>query len=184
MIIIGITGTLGAGKGTVVEYLLEKGFEHYSARAFIYEEIDKRGLERNRDNLIAVANELAGTYEPSYIAEQLFERAQKSRKNVVIESIRRPAEIESLKSKGTCYIFAVDADSKLRYERILKRKSKTDMVSYEKFIEQEKSEMQTTDPNKQNIGKCIEMANYKFMNDDTILKLHEKVKKVLEEINL
>ena len=28
MLIIGITGTLGAGKGTIVEYLREKGFRH------------------------------------------------------------------------------------------------------------------------------------------------------------
>jgi len=43
MIIIGITGTLGAGKGTVVEYLQEKGFRHYSARGFITKEVEKRG---------------------------------------------------------------------------------------------------------------------------------------------
>ena len=40
MLIIGITGTLGAGKGTVVEYLVEKkGFDHYSVRAFLLKEI-------------------------------------------------------------------------------------------------------------------------------------------------
>ena len=38
MITIGITGTLGAGKGTIVDYLIEKrGFVHYSVRAFITE---------------------------------------------------------------------------------------------------------------------------------------------------
>ena len=39
MITIGITGTLGAGKGTIVEYLQkEKGFSHYSVRAFLTDE--------------------------------------------------------------------------------------------------------------------------------------------------
>ncbi len=56
--IIGITGTSGAGKGTVVDYLLKKGFKHYSVRDFLTEEILKRGLEPNRDNMIFVANEL------------------------------------------------------------------------------------------------------------------------------
>jgi len=28
--ILGITGTFGAGKGTIVEYLKTKGFSHYS----------------------------------------------------------------------------------------------------------------------------------------------------------
>ena len=38
MIIIGITGTLGAGKGTIVEYLVgKKGFKHYSVRELLSE---------------------------------------------------------------------------------------------------------------------------------------------------
>src|SRR3989344_3951257 len=41
--IIGVTGTNGAGKGTVVDYLVsKKGFKHYSAREFIVEEVIKR----------------------------------------------------------------------------------------------------------------------------------------------
>ena len=49
MITIGITGTLGAGKGTIVDYLVKnRGFVHYSVRAFITEEIKKRGMEVNR----------------------------------------------------------------------------------------------------------------------------------------
>ncbi|HEX3095769.1 MAG TPA: AAA family ATPase, partial [Patescibacteria group bacterium] len=45
MIIIGITGTAGSGKGTVVEYLVSKyGFKHYSARGFITEELVRRNL--------------------------------------------------------------------------------------------------------------------------------------------
>jgi len=59
MIIIGITGTLGAGKGTIVDYLInKKDFKHFSARAFLVEEIEKRGLENNRDSMVLVANEL------------------------------------------------------------------------------------------------------------------------------
>jgi len=57
--IIGITGTDGGGKGTVVEYLVEKkGFVHCSARALWVDEIKKRGLEVNRANMRIVANDL------------------------------------------------------------------------------------------------------------------------------
>ena len=49
MITIGITGTLGAGKGTIVDYLIQhRGFVHFSVRAFITEEINRRGREVNR----------------------------------------------------------------------------------------------------------------------------------------
>ena len=76
MIIIGITGTLGAGKGTIVDYLVQnKGFVHYSVRAYITEECQRRGLEVNRDTLTQVGNDLRAAHCPSYITDQLFERA-------------------------------------------------------------------------------------------------------------
>lgn len=43
MLIIGITGTIGAGKGTVSDYLVnKKGFKHFSVREFLIKEINKR----------------------------------------------------------------------------------------------------------------------------------------------
>ena len=79
MITIGITGTLGAGKGTIVEYLQrEKGFSHYSVRAFLTEEIKRRGLEVNRDTMTLVGNDLRAQHTPSWIVEQLYEQASAS----------------------------------------------------------------------------------------------------------
>ena len=45
MRIVGITGTLGAGKGALVEYLQTRhDFKWFSVRAFLLREIEKRGL--------------------------------------------------------------------------------------------------------------------------------------------
>ena len=130
MNIIGITGTLGAGKGTIVDYLVQKkGYVHYSVRAFLSEEVKRRGLEVNRDTLTSVANDLRASNSPSYIAEQLYDLAYNNGKDAVIESIRTPGEIAALRSKGNFHLFAVDADRKVRYERITERKSETDSVS-------------------------------------------------------
>ena len=154
MNIIGITGTLGAGKGTIVEYLVEKkGYVHYSVRAFLSEEVKRRGLEVNRDTLTSVANDLRANNSPSYIAEQLYDQAYNNGKDAVIESIRTPGEIAALRSKGNFHLFAVDADRKVRYERITERKSETDSVSYETFVANEEREMNNADPNKQNLGE-------------------------------
>ena len=185
MIIIGITGTLGSGKGTIVDYMVKKkGFIHFSVRQFILEEIKKRNLPENRDSMVIVANDLREKNSPSYITDQLYFQSVKTGKNAVIESIRTPGEVESLKSKGGFYLFAVDADPKTRYERIRLRNSETDRIDYETFLENEKREMNSSDPNKQNLKKCIEMADFVFMNDRSIENLYSEVEKVLTKIDV
>lgn len=184
MLIIGITGTLGAGKGTIVDYLIEeKGYKHFSVRAFITEEIKKRGMEVNRDSMTSVANDLRAQHSPAYIAEQLYEKAKESGKNSIIESLRTSGEVELLQSKGNFYLFAVDADPKTRFERIQIRKSSTDNVSFDTFIANEKREMQSSDPRKQNLMKCREMADFVLQNDGNIAELNHQIEDILKNIN-
>ena len=183
MIIIGITGTIGAGKGTIVEYLVtHQGFDHYSVRAFLLEEIRKRGLPENRDSMVAVANEMRASQGPSYVTDQLFFLASKSSKNCVIESIRTPGEIDSLRQKGRFFLFAVNASAEIRYERIKVRASETDHISYEEFLANEEREMNTTDPNKQNLRQCIAMADIVFDNNGTVEELIGQVEMELKRI--
>lgn len=182
--IIGITGTIGAGKGTIVDYLKEqKGFKHYSARDFIGEEVVKRGLQVNRDTLTTVANDLRKKFSPQYVIEQLYLQAAAQGGNAVIESIRTPGEITFLRKQPDFYLFAVDADPKTRFKRIKKRGSATDHIDFETFLSNEKREMSATNPNKQNLGKCIKMADFIFNNDGTIDDLIAQVDSVLRKIN-
>ena len=59
MLIIGITGTIGAGKGTVVDYLTSRyGFKHYSVRKYLTELLRYQGIEPNRDHFTALANDM------------------------------------------------------------------------------------------------------------------------------
>jgi dephospho-CoA kinase len=185
MVIIGITGTIGAGKGTVVEYLVDNFFfKHFSARAFLTEETERRGLENNRDNMVAVANELREKNSPSFVADELLKRALESGENCVIESLRTVGEIESLREKGNFSLLAVDADPKIRYQRILGRSSATDNIGFEKFLSDEEREMTSDDPNKQNLKKCIELADFKIENNGTIEELNSKLEEILKVIQI
>lgn len=180
--IIGITGTLGAGKGTIVEYLLTKGFKQYSMTGFISDEIVSKGLDINCDNMVSVVNDLRSKFGPSYIAEQLFERAKKEGGDCVIESLRCLGEVEALKKKDEFILFAVDADIENRYSRISERRGPKDNISFDEFVMNEQREMSSNDPVKQNIRVCMNIADYNFKNDWTIAELHNKVGKVLEEV--
>jgi len=183
MTIIGITGTLGAGKGTIVDYLVkEKGFTHFSVRVYLLEEIRKRELPENRDSMVIVANDLRKSNSPSFITDQFYKQSIQHSQNAIIESIRTPGEAESLKAKGEFYLFAVDADPRIRYERIKLRNSETDQIDFNTFIANEKREMTATDPNKQNLKKCREMADFLFVNNGSIKELNKKVEAVLNKI--
>jgi len=177
--IIGLTGTLGAGKGTVANYLVEeKGFTHLSVREFLIEEIKKRDMPINRDSMVVVANNLREKNSPSYIVEELYRQAEEKRGNAIIESIRVPGEAEAIKNLGG-KIFAVDADQMIRYERIIVRASETDKISFEEFKNNEEREMASTDPDKQNLSRCIEMADQVINNDGTIDDLKKEVDNIL-----
>lgn len=183
MLIIGITGTLGAGKGTIVDYLVkEKKFKHYSVRNYLINIIKEKKLEVNRDNMVNVANDLRKKHGSNFLATELYKIAKREGGNSIIESLRTPDEILSLRKFGNFILFAVDCDQKTRYKRIVKRASESDKITFEKFKEDEKKEMESNDPNKQNLSKCILMADYKFDNNKKINNLYEEIEKTIEKI--
>ena len=175
--IVGITGTFGAGKGAVVSYLVaKKGFVHYSARKFFAEEMEKQNIPITRDTMIEFANTLRIQHGPRCLFDTLYEKAQAHGASAVIESIRTVAEAEALKERGGI-LLAVDANQKTRYARIHGRGSALDQVTFAEFQRQESLEMHSDDPHKQNISAVMQMADVTIQNDGTLAALHSEIEK-------
>lgn len=172
--LIGLTGSFGAGKGAAVEYLKEKGFEHYSARAYIVEKLTEEGEEINRDTMIAMGNILRKVHGPDHVLTTLIARATSSKGDVVVESLRAVAEVHAVRSAGG-NILGIDADPTIRYERAIMRGSETDHVSFEEWRRQEDIENNTEDPTKQNIRGALALSDAVVMNNGSFEDLHKEI---------
>lgn len=181
--IIGVAGSFGAGKGTVVDYLIEKkGFAHYSARDFIVREIERRGMPIDRDSMTIVANDLRAENDPGFIIRSLYEEAVAKGGDAVIESLRAVSEVKLIQQLGGIVI-GVDADPQIRYDRAFARGSVTDNVSFDYWLEQEKRESNPDDPTKQDIFGSLKAADYIVTNNGTLEELFAQVERILEGVS-
>ena len=97
-----------------------------------------------------------------------------------------PKEAIALKNKGRGHFFllAVDADPRIRFQRIIQRKSETDNVTYQEFLKQEELEMENFEEHKQNLKGCINMADQVIYNDGSFEKLNIEIDKFVDSINI
>ena len=182
--IIGIAGSFGSGKGMVADYLVkQKGFFHFSAREFIFQEAEKRGLSRDggREVLIPVANDLRAKGGPAFIADALYSQAVENGGDAVLESFRAIAEVERLQELGGV-VLGVDAAPEIRYERTVARGSETDHVSFEEWRNHETRESNPDDRTKQDIFGSLAASDHVVKNEGTIEELHQKVEEWLQTI--
>ena len=185
--IIGITGTNGAGKGEVVRYLVEeKGFTHFSVRDEITAEIERRGLVADRPTLNEVGTDLRATHGPDYFIKLFVQRAlEEGIENIAIESIRSPIEAKTLRSLGGKLI-VVDADLETRYNRVVLRGAATDKVSFEEFCAQQEREMTSEDPTnpaKMDIRAVIEQADVHLQNNGLLQDLYTEIDTTLATLS-
>ena len=89
--IIGLTGTNGAGKTAVADYLESLGFGRHSLSDEIRRELAERGLPATRENLIQQGNAIRAGEGRSALADRV-----KARLVELCGSIRNPSQVESI----------------------------------------------------------------------------------------
>ena len=73
MLIIGLTGTHGSGKGEVGKYLVNKGFKYYSCSDELREEAKKLNLPETRENLgIVIGDKLRKEFGKGVLGKRVF----------------------------------------------------------------------------------------------------------------
>lgn len=181
--IIGITGTLGSGKGTVVDYLKEKkGFVHYSSSAILRDVLRERGLPETRTYMSPLADELLEKHEGG-VLHLSRERAEKAGvTDYILEAIHRTSEADYVRSIGGI-ILGVDADLKTRFERTIQRgQGEKDHVTYEEFLEHVQREDEGEQGTGPNIRAVLKTADAVFLNNGTREELYSQIETALAQI--
>jgi dephospho-CoA kinase len=181
--IIGIAGTIGAGKGTVVEYLTKKGFAHYSSSALLREILAERGLPATRDHFSPLATEMRSA-DPAGVPRRNHDKFLKENpENAIFEALHSEGEADFIRSIGG-HILGIDADMHARYARTTGRGEEKDKISFEDFerhvrIEDEGSGEDAKRNN--NIRAVLNNADAVIHNNGTLEELYAQVDDALQK---
>lgn len=174
--IIGISGTNGAGKDTLAALRHEKeGAEHVSLSDILRRELNRLGIPLERENLMALSRrwrEETGDYgalATRTIQRYLGDKAVScTNSGLSIVSVRHPDEARRIKEASGKIIW-VDADPKIRYERISagNRNRIDDQKSFEEFMYEEQREINpiSHSPAAVNLGEVSRIADVRIENN-------------------
>lgn len=145
MNIIGVSGTNGAGKDSVCEFLSDQhNWFFVSVSQLLRDELKSRGVPTDRKNTSALSAEWRKQFGLGVLIDKAVEAYESQKKDyagLVVSSIRNPGEADEVHRLEGKVIW-VDADPKVRYQRITSRNRGTeDNKSYEEFLTEEQAEM-------------------------------------------
>lgn len=145
MKLIGVSGTNAAGKDSIRAMLVERhSWMPVSLSDLLRDEAKERGLAIERKNLRAISAEWRRKYGLGILVEKAIEKYKKSPKKypgLEVGSLRNPGEADLVHKYGGVIVW-VDADPKIRYERIQSRqRSAEDAKTFEQFLAAERNEM-------------------------------------------
>ena len=171
--IIGLTGKYAAGKGTVAEVLMNRGFRYHSLSDVLRDELATRGKPESREALLEVGNALRREGGAGVLAERILERLDEGLH--LVDSIRNPLEVAALRRRSDFVLLGVDAAPRVRFERLLSRARIGDPTTWEQFSTLEARELESDDPTTQQLRRTFDLVDHVIMNDGTIEELRAQV---------
>jgi dCMP deaminase len=177
--ILGLTGRNASGKGEVAEFLKTKGFYYHSLSDVIRGEVEKKGLEVTRENLIMTGRELRAKHHTGFLAEQILQLLEPD-KNYVVDSFRHPDEVAVFRSRSNFRLISVQATPEIRFERIKMRAREADPTAFEEFLMLEKEEAFSSSHEGQDLDGTGSLADYTLENNESLSELHREAASLIQ----
>ena len=182
--ILGLTGPMASGKSTVVNALKNIGYQHITLSQFVREEAEQQGVEQERENLMAVGQDLREKGGAGVLGQRALDRVnQDGGGKWIVDGIRNPAEVEALRQHPDFILIANTATEDQIISRIFSRKRSDDTLDEAAIRHKLRREMGEGEPPEgQQVAKCIEMADYEFENVMAFEEVGPEFMKLYDEI--
>lgn len=181
--IIGVAGPNAAGKGEVVGYLAQRGFSGLSLSDILRETLRREGVSETRERMIEVGARLRAEHGPGVLASRTLEKLRPDHA-YAIDSIRHPGEVETLAGSGRRFaLLWVDADPRVRFERLRERGRSGDPTRFEAFRELESRELASPDSAGQQLLAVKALADHAVHNDGSVVALQDQMAAWMEQLS-
>lgn len=187
--IIALVGMTGAGKSSIADYLVEKGWGFARFGQITLDIVKERGLEPTEANEKPIREEVRKTHGMGAYAILNIPKFDKilEEKNLVADGLYSWSEYKVLKDYygDRITIVAVYTPPSVRYERLANRILKADDVNlrnrpatHDQAKARDYAEIENIEK-----GGPIAMADYTIINTGTTEQLFEDVEKILNKLN-
>ena len=181
MIILGTIGEQGSGKGTVANYLIQNYQADFFRSSMALDEIlTILDIPNERKNMTAVSTALREPFGQDFLIHAIKKKIRESKAPVsIVDGLRVPGEIESLRQLENFYLLYITAPIEMRYRNVTGRGEKAGEteLTLEEFVAQE-----TDLVTEQKIGEMAKGANFTIENTGTLEELHTKIDATMQEI--
>jgi dephospho-CoA kinase len=178
-IILGLVGPIASGKGTVCNYLKEKyNAEIFRFSTMLRDVLNRFYLEQSRENMQAVSTALRQTFGEDLMAQTIASDVKASSAEIIVlDGVRRLPDIKYLRENIKFHLVSIDADEKIRFERITKRSENSDdsQKTFEQFQADGKREAELQ------IKEVASTAEFHLDNNGTTLELYDQIEEILNK---
>ncbi len=178
-IIIGLTGPIASGKGTIKKYIEEKyGGKDCRFSTALRDIANRIGVETNRTNLQTVSEMIRKYFGQDILAKIIANDIKTLDSNIiVIDGVRRLADIEYLKDIPGFILVRIDAKPEIRFERMIKRNENKgdDKKTFEEFLADH-----TRSDSDSEVPVVMEHASKSINNDGDLQDLYKQIDELLK----
>ena len=180
MITIGLVGSIGSGKDTAAQYIIQ----NYSFTMFTFsydglgDILKKSGLELTRENLQRLGKEIRAREGNAIVAKLLWAKIEaRKEEKVIINGFRYPEELAFFKENSSEFmLIGVDCPLPVRYERVRRRNTKErKAMTLDEFKAYESAATEL------NIPILLNSADYIVINDSDLNTLYRRIDAILEK---